>query len=166
MRKAYLRKTRNLRKTELTSRNLIKGINTWAVLLVRYTERKVHIDLKKINWWRCTSGRWHQQILYVMKKKEEVEWIALRIALMHQYKDYIKKSEERLISTANCSCDNISTDRKASKTRRCPWCNGYRRRKWTRWQLKILDETGCISHSTNTLGKGMNPVILPPAMGK
>ena len=30
----------------------------------------------------------------------------------------------------------------------------------------ILDETDCISHSTNTLGKGMNPVILPPAMGK
>ena len=22
------------------------------------------------------------------------------------------------------------------------------------------------SHSTNTLGKGMNPIILPPAMGK
>ena len=30
----------------------------------------------------------------------------------------------------------------------------------------LLDETDCISHSTNTLGKGMNPVILPPAMGK
>ena len=27
-------------------------------------------------------------------------------------------------------------------------------------------ETDCISHSTNTLGKGMNPIILPPAMGK
>ena len=24
----------------------------------------------------------------------------------------------------------------------------------------------CISHSTNTLGDGMNPIILPPAMGK
>ena len=24
----------------------------------------------------------------------------------------------------------------------------------------------CISHITNTLGKGMNPIILPPAMGK
>ena len=24
----------------------------------------------------------------------------------------------------------------------------------------------CISHSTNILGKGMNPIILPPAMGK
>ena len=29
-----------------------------------------------------------------------------------------------------------------------------------------LDETDSISHSTNTLGKGMNPIILPPAMGK
>ena len=33
-------------------------------------------------------------------------------------------------------------------------------------RFQILDETGCISHSTNTLGKGMNPIILPPAMGK
>ena len=24
----------------------------------------------------------------------------------------------------------------------------------------------CILHSTNTLGKGMNPIILPPAMVK
>ena len=29
-----------------------------------------------------------------------------------------------------------------------------------------MDKADCISHSTNTLGKGMNPVILPPAMGK
>ena len=33
-------------------------------------------------------------------------------------------------------------------------------------QVQILDEADCISHSTNTLGKGMNPIILPPAMGK
>ena len=36
--------------------------------------------------------------------------------------------------------------------------------QWTR--VQILDETCCISHSTNTLGKGMNPIIFPPAMGK
>ena len=36
----------------------------------------------------------------------------------------------------------------------------------TATRVQILDETECISHSTNTLGKGMNPVILPPAMGK
>ena len=33
-------------------------------------------------------------------------------------------------------------------------------------RVQILEETDCISHSTNTLGKGMNPIILPPAMGK
>ena len=33
-------------------------------------------------------------------------------------------------------------------------------------RVQILDETDCISHSTNTLGKGTNPIILPRAMGK
>ena len=33
-------------------------------------------------------------------------------------------------------------------------------------RVQILDETGFISHSTNTLGKGMNPIILPLATGK
>ena len=33
-------------------------------------------------------------------------------------------------------------------------------------RVQILDETDCISHSTNTLGKGMNPIILPPAIDK
>ena len=32
--------------------------------------------------------------------------------------------------------------------------------------VKILDETVCISHRTNSLGKGMNPNIVPPAMGE
>ena len=36
----------------------------------------------------------------------------------------------------------------------------------TATQVQILDETDCISHSTNTLGKGMNPIILPSAMDK
>ena len=36
----------------------------------------------------------------------------------------------------------------------------------TATRVQILDETDCISHNTNTLGKGMNPIILSPAMGK
>ena len=47
---------------------------------------------------------------------------------------------------------------------RCPWCNGYRRRTYTATRVQILHATDCISHSTNTLGKGMNPIILPLAM--
>ena len=36
----------------------------------------------------------------------------------------------------------------------------------TATRVQILDLTVGISHRTNTLGKGMNPIILPPAMGK
>ena len=32
--------------------------------------------------------------------------------------------------------------------------------------ISNLDEADCISHSTNTLGKGTNPIILPPVMDK
>ena len=33
-------------------------------------------------------------------------------------------------------------------------------------RVQILDEADCISLYTNTPGKGMNPIILSPAMGK
>ena len=33
-------------------------------------------------------------------------------------------------------------------------------------RIQILDQANCISHITNTLGKGINPIILPPAMRK
>ena len=36
----------------------------------------------------------------------------------------------------------------------------------TATRVRILDKTDGISHNTNTLGKGMNPNILPQAMGK
>ena len=35
----------------------------------------------------------------------------------------------------------------------------------TATRVQILGETDCVSHSI-TLGNGMNPIILPPAMGK
>ena len=37
IRKEYLRRTRKLLETKLSSRNLIKGINTWIVPLFRYS---------------------------------------------------------------------------------------------------------------------------------
>ena len=33
-------------------------------------------------------------------------------------------------------------------------------------QVQILDKAVCILRNANTLGKGMNPTILPSAMGK
>ena len=37
IKKEYLRRARKFLETKLSSRNLIKGINTWAVSLVRYS---------------------------------------------------------------------------------------------------------------------------------
>ena len=50
---------------------------------------------------------------------------------------------------------------------KCLWCNcccHWRMDMVT--QVQILDKAVCISHSANTLGKGMNLIILLPAMGK
>ena len=33
-------------------------------------------------------------------------------------------------------------------------------------QVQILDKDDCISYCANTIGKGMKPTILSPAMGK
>ena len=51
-----------------------------------------------------------------------------------------------------------------NKTEKC--MEGTRRRNAHGDTSSNPDEPDCISHSTNTLGKGMNPIILPPAMGK
>ena len=36
----------------------------------------------------------------------------------------------------------------------------------TATRVQILNETDCISHCTNTLGKDMNQMILHPDMGR
>ena len=36
----------------------------------------------------------------------------------------------------------------------------------TATRVETMDGTDCISHNNNTLGKGINLIILPPAMGK
>ena len=52
IRKAYLRRTTKLLETKLSSRNLIKGINTWAVLLIIYLGpflKSTRDDLKQMD---------------------------------------------------------------------------------------------------------------------
>ena len=49
--KEYLWKTRKLLETKLSSRNLIKGINTWAVLLVWYSGPFLSGPERKLNKW-------------------------------------------------------------------------------------------------------------------
>ena len=46
----------------------------------------------------------------------------------------------------------------------CLWCNGYCRRKWTR-RHEFKSWARLIAFHI-TLGKGMNPIILPSAIDK
>ena len=48
IKKEYLRRTRNLLETKLYSRNLIKGINTWAVHIVRYSGHFVRVTREEL----------------------------------------------------------------------------------------------------------------------
>ena len=79
IKKVYLRRTRKLLKTKLSSRNLIKGMNTWAVSLVRYLEpfliwtRKEikHMDQrtrKLMTLHKELHSRDHVDRLYVARK--------------------------------------------------------------------------------------------------
>ena len=51
IRKEYLRGTRKLLETKLSSRNIIKGINTWAVPLVRYSDPSSSGPEMNLNKW-------------------------------------------------------------------------------------------------------------------
>ena len=50
IKKEYPRRTRKLLETKLYSRNLIKGINTWAVLLVRYSGPYLKWTWEELKW--------------------------------------------------------------------------------------------------------------------
>ena len=54
IRKEYLKRTRKLLETKLSSRNLIKGINTWAVPLDRYSGPFLKWTTELEKQWPCT----------------------------------------------------------------------------------------------------------------
>ena len=89
--KEYLRRTRKLLETKLSCRNLIKGINTWAVLLVRYSgpERNLNKSTKEQeNKWPCirhyTPETTLTDYLYLEKRGEE-DLPASKTPLTHRY---------------------------------------------------------------------------------
>ena len=104
--KEYCKRTRKLLETKLSSRNLIKGINSWAVLLVWYSghfrkwtrdelkqmdpktwklmtmHQALHVD--RLNVWRKERGRGLASI------EDSVD------ASRQQFEDYIGKYEALL----------------------------------------------------------------------
>ena len=91
-------RTRKILETKLNSRNLIKGINTWAVPLVRYSGpflKWTRDELKQMDQRTRKLMTMHKALhprddvdrRYVSKKREEEDLPALKTALTHRYND-------------------------------------------------------------------------------
>ena len=128
--KEYLRSTRKLLETKLSSRNLIKGINTWAVSLVRYSgpflkwtrDELTQMDQRTrrlMTMLKALHPRDDVDRLYVSRKEggrglasseDSVD------ASIQRLEDYIEKYEGRQITAirnyTNNTMDNRMTTRK------------------------------------------------------
>ena len=89
---------------------------------------------QEIWWWCIRLCIWEMTYTdYMYQEKKEDNPPALNIAYMYQYekyKDCIKKSKEKFITATRNRTYNIKIN--WTTITRCPWCNGYRRRKCTR----------------------------------
>ena len=134
IRKKYLRRTRKLLKTKLSSRNLIKGINTWAVPLVRYSgpylkwtrEELKHLDQrtrKLMTMHKALHPRDHFDRLYISRKEGERGRASIENtvdASIQRLKNYIEKYERGLITAIRNDMDN-TIDERVTTTRKQKW---------------------------------------------
>ena len=124
IRKEYLRRTRKLLETKLSSRNLIKGINTWAVPLVRYSgpflkwtrEELKQMDQrtrKLITMHKALHPRDDVDRLYVSRKQGGRGLASIEDtvdASIQRLEDYIEKHERGLITTIKVDTDKRKND--------------------------------------------------------
>ena len=110
--KEYRRRTRKLLETKLSSRNLIKGINTWAVLLVRYSGpflKWTKNELKQMDERTRKLMTMHKALyprddidrLYVSRKERRRGLASIEDSVdasIQRLEDYIEKHERGLIT--------------------------------------------------------------------
>ena len=128
--KEYLRRTRKLLETKLSSRNLIKGINSWAVPIVRYSG-------PFLKWTRDQLKQMKQRTrkLISMHKafhpRDDVDRLCFKKrghtsieesvdASIQRLEDYIEKLERGLITAIRNDTDNTIDDR-MNITRKQKW---------------------------------------------
>ena len=120
IRKEYLRRTRKLLETKLSCRNLIKGINTWAVPLVRYSGpflKCIREELKQMDQRTRKLMTMHKALyprddvdrLYVSRKEGGRGLTSIEDSVdvsIQRLEDYIEKHERGLITTIRNDTDN------------------------------------------------------------
>ena len=123
--KEYLRRTRKLLETKLFSRNLIKGIDTLAVPLVRYSEpflKWTRDELKQMNQRTRKLMTMHKSLhsrddvdrLYVSRKERGRGLASIEDsadASIQRLEDYIENHERGLITATRNDTDNTVDDR-------------------------------------------------------
>ena len=120
IRKEYLRRTRKLLKTKLSSRNLIKGINTWTVPLVRYSGpflKWTRDELKQMDQRTRKLMTMHKALhprddvdrLYVTRKEGGRGLASIKDSVdasIQRLEDYIKKHKRGLITDIRNDTDH------------------------------------------------------------
>ena len=134
IRKEYLRRMRRLLEIKLSNRNLIKGINTWAVLLVRYSGpflKWTKEELKRMDQRTRKLMTMHKALhprddvdrLYVSRKEGGRGLASIEDtvdASIQRLEDYIEKHERGLITTIRNDIDN-TIDERVTTTRKQKW---------------------------------------------
>ena len=134
IRKEYLRRTQKLLETKHSSRNLIKGINTWAVPLVRYSGpflKWTREELKQMDQRTRKLMTMHKALyprdnvdrLYVSRKQRGRGLASIEDtvdASIQRLEDFIEKHERGLITTTRVDTDNTITERMTT-TRKQKW---------------------------------------------
>ena len=141
--KECLGRTRKLHETKLSSRNLIKGINTRAVSLVRYSGpflKWTRDELKQMDQRTRKLMTLHKALhprdnidrLYVLRKEGGRGLAHIEDSVdrsIQRLEDYIEKHERGLITAVRNDTDNTIDDRMAI-TRKQKW-----EKKPTLWPL-------------------------------
>ena len=132
--KEYLRRTRKLLETKLNCRNLTKGINTWAVPLVRYSgtfltwtrDERRQMDQrtrKLMTMHMALNPRDDVDRLYVLRKETESGLASIEDSVdtsIQRLEDYTEKHERGLITAIRNNADNM-IDNRMTKTRKQKW---------------------------------------------
>ena len=116
--KEYPRRTRKLLETKLNCRNLIKGINTWAVPLVRYSgpflkwtqeEQMDQRTRKLMAMHKALHPRDDVDRLYVSRKEGGKGHASIEDSVdtsIHRLENYIQKHEGGLITATRHETEN------------------------------------------------------------
>ena len=132
--KEYLRRNRKLLEIKLNSRNLIKGINTWAVPLVRYSRpflKWIREELRQMDQRIRKLMTMHKALhpsddmdrLYISRIEGGRGLASIEDtvdASIHRLEDYIEQHEGGLITAIRNNTDN-PIDNRITKTRKQKW---------------------------------------------